>query len=114
MKPEHIPEEQLALYPTGDLPAVALKDMKRHLEDCADCRATLEKFGLLQELLARSAPEPSENDLSEVRLAVIARIPKLAIRRKGWTVGAAAAAAIAAICLLQVFRPAPRKAPRAP
>jgi anti-sigma factor RsiW len=54
-------EASLSEYLDGDLPAAAGRELERHIEACAGCRATLEDLRALKGDLARlpdRAPEP--------------------------------------------------------
>lgn len=93
---EHIREEQLALYATGDLAPNDATAVASHAQDCEACQATLARFRETQALVTSALLDPAADELFEVRAGIRMRLQK---RRNwaGWT--AAAAAAVVALIL---------------
>ncbi len=96
---EHIGEERLALYATGDLTANETSAIASHVRDCESCQATVVGLHDAQSFVASALIDPSVDELAEVRERVSAKLRK---RRRwvGWA--AAAAAAVVALILIGV------------
>ncbi|MGA8027338.1 MAG: zf-HC2 domain-containing protein [Bryobacteraceae bacterium] len=102
---DHPRQEQLALYLTHDLSAPESRRVAAHLENCPACLECLADFERAQETLKGVWPEPSGEDLTEVRQRVMRgrrRREAFGIR---WILAMSAAAVVALICLFQLVWP---------
>ncbi|MGH9625332.1 MAG: anti-sigma factor family protein [Bryobacteraceae bacterium] len=106
---QHVPEERLALYVSGDLEASGIRE---HLQTCERCRNIAAELEQTCSLLASVADEPAAENLAEVRRLVLGRLRRP--RRAVWTWSAAAAlaAGVALACFLEY--PAEPPLPAAP
>lgn len=93
---EHIREEQLALYSTGDLAPGSEVAVTAHVQDCEMCRSAVSGFRETQSFLASALIDPAAGELVEVRERVNVRLRERRAwhRRWAWPVGAAAALAL--------------------
>lgn len=97
---EHIHEEQLALYAWGDLPSQESSTLAAHLADCGQCQKVLAEFHQARNFVAASLQNPGENELSEVRRHLTAKLqPQRSIERHWAWLGAGVAAALALFIL---------------
>jgi anti-sigma factor RsiW len=112
---EHIPEETLALYAGGDLPADEAIRVDVHLRACSECEVLVREYREAQELLAASVQDPELEELRELRDGIAARLSSGRRRAESWIwwAGAGAAAAIALLFASTFHQPvaAPVKAP---
>lgn len=106
---QHVPEERLALYVSGDLEA---SDIQEHLESCEQCRTIATELEQTCSLLASVAGEPAVEDLAEVRRRVLGRLKRRGRTVWAWSAAVGAAAAVALICFLEY--PAEPPLPAAP
>ena len=106
---EHIHEEQLALYATGDLAPGIEAAVAAHVQGCESCQATVAGFRATQSLLVSALIEPAADELVEVRERVSTRL-----RERRWWVGwtVAAAAAIALVTMFITFEHKPTVVPK--
>ena len=97
----HVQENQLALYSSGDLDSSQLKHLELHIAHCQSCRDRLAEFRHLQTIFSSLRAEPSPSDVQDVRRRVMRAIQNESnpYRMVKWA--PAAAAAIAAILLFQ-------------
>ncbi|HET6360681.1 MAG TPA: hypothetical protein VFH11_01330 [Gemmatimonadota bacterium] len=94
-------------------------DLSAHVEECARCRDKLAELTTIRAAIALDPPMPSDADLAAQRERILAAVegaPREGgariIRRIGWLVPLAAAAAIAAIVLVnRANQPAPGAGP---
>ncbi len=99
---EHIREEQLALYATGDLAPHVEGSVAAHVRSCESCRAIVIGFRDAQSFVASALMDPSANELADVRERVNARLQE---RRGGhwrWAGWSAAAAAVVALIFIGI------------
>ncbi len=99
----HPEEERLALYFRDDLAEDESPAVREHVHGCAFCREVLREFQRNQELLERFSAEPTAEQFSEVRRAVMSA---LADHKKRWSalLTAAAAAAVVLFAMFHVQR----------
>lgn len=100
---QHVPEEQLALYVSGDLNTAEIRE---HLEVCSDCRGVAAELEQVCSVLGGATDEPAQEQLAEVRRSVRARLGKRHAHVWQWGAAAAAAAALV-ICFFAGYRTAP-------
>lgn len=93
---EHIREEQLALFATGDLALNETSATAAHVQACETCQALVAGFRDVQDFVSSALLDPPADELVEVRDRM--RM-KLRARRSwtGWAVTAAAAVALVLI-----------------
>ncbi len=106
--------ERLDAFVDGAGDEAAFQEIELHLAGCAACR---EEERALRDLLAEAAALPkSVQPARDLWPDVAARIAAGGVRarraRIGWTIGLAAAAALAALASARLLRPAPAAAPR--
>ncbi|MGH9611071.1 MAG: anti-sigma factor family protein, partial [Bryobacteraceae bacterium] len=92
---QHVPEERLALYVSGDMNT---DEIREHLEVCTDCRGVVAELEQVCAMLGGIADEPEQEQLAEVRRRVRARFGKR--HAHVWQWGAAATAAVAAVLVI--------------
>lgn len=98
---EHIREEQLALYATGDLAAKDASVVAAHMQDCETCQAAIAGFREVQGFVAAALIDPAADELFEVRERVSAKLRERPAGRLQWA-GWAAAAAVAVVALILI------------
>jgi len=105
---EHIREEQLALYAWGDLSLQESSAVTAHLQDCARCQKVLAEFHEARSFVTASVQNPEQNELSEVRRRLTAKLQprRRAERHWAWW-GAGIAAALALFVLPRSFEKRP-------
>jgi anti-sigma factor RsiW len=106
---QHVPEERLALYVSGDLNAAEIRE---HLQSCEHCRTLATELERTCSLLASVANEPAAEDLAEVRGRVLSRLKPRRPPVWAWSAAAALAAGVALACFLEY--PAEPPLPAAP
>ena len=92
----HIPEGQIALYVSDDLPEAQAETIEMHLSCCSDCRAILAGFQNVSVGLATLSFPVFDMDVAAVRHGVLAQIaePRRMRLSLGWVGLVAAATAI--------------------
>jgi hypothetical protein len=91
---QHIHEDQLALYATGDL-APGIEDrVAAHVHGCESCQATVAGFRDAQSLVLSTLIDPGADELAEVRERVSASLGERRVGRWWWAWPAVGAAAI--------------------
>jgi predicted anti-sigma-YlaC factor YlaD len=99
------PETEIVPYLKDELSVAAHERVARHLEECPDCRETLEAAREVFALLARSAPEPPALHWGRYQAELRARRD----RRHRWSLWqwkpAAVAAAVAVAAIVLVVQP---------
>ena len=104
---------RLSEYVDGELPADERLALERHLETCADCRATVTQLGRVRDLAGTLADGEPPRDLwpgIEQRIGGVARVLPLA---GGWTFSVPQLAA-AAVLMMVVGAAVPRWPSAAP
>jgi len=99
-------EELLSAYADGELERTQKEFVEVHLSGCADCRATLEKFRLVNDKLStlsslKATPDIREKIISQVKSGSFP--PDIRMRR--WIMSGASAVIIIVIILLLVIQP---------
>ncbi len=110
MREKKHPEVELIPFLRGELTPAERERVERHLGECPRCgESAAELAGLLRDLKA-SAPEPPEIDWRRYRAELRTRLAEREERRSRWAlprlVPAAGLAAVAALALLLLLRPA--------
>jgi hypothetical protein len=110
---EHIREEQIALYATGDLAAGEAIAVAAHVQDCQLCRAALAGFRETQSFVVASLIDPSGDELSEVREGIRMKLRQRSELRqhRGWAWWAVGATA-AVVLIFTTFENRPVTAPK--
>lgn len=113
---EHIGEEQLALYATGDLAPKETSAVAAHVQDCETCREAVAGFRETQGFVVSALVDPAVEELVAVRERVSARLQQTGGRHWRWAwpaLGAAAAAALVTTFITVEQKPAvmPKPAP---
>lgn len=97
----HVQENQLALYSTGDLDSSQVKYQEQHIAHCPACRERLAEFEHLQAIFLSLRAEPPPSDVREVRTRVMQAIQNESKPHRILKWAPAAAAAIAVILLFR-------------
>lgn len=95
----HMKEARLALYLRGDLSSADYRAVAQHVAGCSECKGKLADLSRSYELLVSSFEEPTPDELSTVRSAVVARI-RTRSRGPVWRIWAVAASAVVAVILV--------------
>jgi anti-sigma factor RsiW len=98
---EHL-QEQLSAYLAGELTSAEREQAELHLQDCAECRANIERLKKLDAMLRQDLPiEPSKDFSQRVMKTLVRTKPATSTRRYlPWL--ALAAVLVAALLLLRV------------
>jgi anti-sigma factor RsiW len=101
----HPDPKALALWAGGETDAA--EELGSHLQQCAECRGTVEEFERTRELLLGALAEPSEFDLQLVRRGVARHLD---VRQRGlrwsWSL-CGALAALVVVCIFSRHREQP-------
>ncbi len=82
---QHIAEEELTLYALGSLPAAEAEPIRAHVEDCAECKASLSETAGALAVLAMTLPEEAPSSQARERLMrAIAPTAAAPASRRGW------------------------------
>ena len=95
---EHIREEQLALYATGDLAPNETSAVATHVRSCETCQGTVSVFRERQGFITSALIDPAADELLEVRERVAVKLGQ----SRSWAVWAAVAAAAVAALIIGV------------
>ncbi|HEX7362413.1 MAG TPA: hypothetical protein VF283_18120 [Bryobacteraceae bacterium] len=106
---QHVPEERLAIYVSGDVEASGIRE---HLQICERCGQIAAELEQTCSLLASVGDEPAAEDLAEVRRRVLGRLKRRQRPVWAWSTAAAVATGVALACFLEY--PAEPPLPAAP
>lgn len=104
MKPCDAFAESISAMQDGELPPDAERELLRHLQDCAGCRARLARFQLIDTALRAEQPGARDSAPQIARPRIVKR-PAAAARRRFWWRSSAAAAALLALTATAILVP---------
>jgi len=112
------PERDLVPFLRGELGADERERVARHLEDCRECRDTVDDVRRILDSLARAVPAPPEIHWGRYRAELTERLEARRAARASWRrwlawpVPVAASAALAAVLLFVTLGPIGHRGPQ--